>query len=600
MNKERETASLPLFGIPRLIPYLRPYRNRVIRMIILALICSVIDVSYPLFGRYALDHFVAGKTLEGMPLFIVIYLLVLAFQSVINDRTMVDSGTVEMSIDRDLRNKAFNHLQTLSFSYFNRNSVGYIHARVMSDTGKIGEAVSWRMMDCIWNGSYILFAIFVMMMTEIRLALWMIFLLAAAGILIWLFQNRLVAANRLIREINSRITGSFNEGIIGARTIKLLSIEKKMQQEFKEVTEDFRRESVHAVRYSAMLISTVTLMSSAALAVVLWQGGALTREGLLKIGTLSVFVSYAVGMVEPLQFIIQNISGFIAIQVNIERLTDLLAEPADIADSPEAIERYGDSFNPKYENWEELLGDIEFRDVTFRYPDGEENVLEHFSLKVPRGQNIAIVGETGAGKSTLVNLVCRFYEPTEGTLLIDGRDARERSQLWLHSHLGYVLQSPHLFSGSVRENLRYGRPDATDEEILRALDMVSAKHIVERMGGLDSEVGEGGSRLSTGEKQLLSFARALLADPRLLILDEATSSIDTLTEKAIQKAISVVTRGRTCFVIAHRLSTITNADLILAVRDGKIEERGTHSELMKKKGYYHSLYTRQFEESILG
>ena len=222
MNKERETASLPLFGIPRLIPYLRPYRNRVIRMIILALICSVIDVSYPLFGRYALDHFVAGKTLEGMPLFIVIYLLVLAFQSVINDRTMVDSGTVEMSIDRDLRNKAFNHLQTLSFSYFNRNSVGYIHARVMSDTGKIGEAVSWRMMDCIWNGSYILFAIFVMMMTEIRLALWMIFLLAAAGILIWLFQNRLVAANRLIREINSRITGSFNEGIIGARTIKLL------------------------------------------------------------------------------------------------------------------------------------------------------------------------------------------------------------------------------------------------------------------------------------------------------------------------------------------------------------------------------------------
>ena len=589
MNKERETVSLPLFGIPRLIPYLRPYRKRVIRMILLALICSVIDVSYPLFGRYALDHFVAGRTLEGMPVFIGLYLLVLTFQSVINDRTMVDSGTVEMSIDRDLRNKAFNHLQTLSFSYFNRNSVGYIHARVMSDTGKIGEAVSWRMMDCIWNGSYILFAIFVMMMTELRLALWMIFLLAAAGALIWLFQKRLVAANRLIREINSRITGSFNEGIIGARTIKLLSIEKKMQQEFEEVTEDFRRESVHAVRYSAMLISTVTLMSSAALAVVLWQGGALTREGLLKIGTLSVFVSYAVGMVEPLQFIIQNISGFIAIQVNIERLTDLLAEPADVADSPEVIERYGDSFNPKYENWEELLGDIEFRDVTFRYPDGEENVLEHFSLKVPRGQNIAIVGETGAGKSTLVNLVCRFYEPTEGTLLIDGRDARERSQLWLHSHLGYVLQSPHLFSGSVR-----------DEEILRALDMVSARDIVERMGGLDSEVGEGGSRLSTGEKQLLSFARALLADPRLLILDEATSSIDTLTEKAIQQAISVVTKGRTCFVIAHRLSTITNADLILAVRDGKIEERGTHSELMKKKGYYYSLYSRQYEESILG
>ena len=470
----------------------------------------------------------------------------------------------------------------------------------MSDTGKIGEAVSWRMMDCIWNGSYILFAIVVMMMTQLRLALWMIFLLAAAGALISLFQNKLISVNRKIRELNSRITGDFNEGITGAKTIKLLSIEGKMQEEFREDTENIRRESVHAVRYSAMLISTVTLMSSVALAVVLWQGGMLTREGIIKIGTLSVFVSYAVGMVEPLQFIIQNISAFIAIQANIERLTGLLEEPADVADTPEVIARYGDSFHPKYENWEELRGDIEFRDVTFRYPDGEENVLEHFSLKVPRGQNIAIVGETGAGKSTLVNLVCRFYEPTEGTLLIDGRDARERSQLWLHSHIGYVLQTPHLFSGSVRENLRYGRPEATDEEIMKALDMVSAGEIVERMGGLDSDVGEGGSHLSTGEKQLLSFARALLADPVLLILDEATSSVDTLTEKAIQKAISVVTRGRTSFVIAHRLSTITKADLILAVRDGKIEERGTHLELMKKKGYYYSLYSRQYEESILG
>ena len=344
----------------------------------------------------------------------------------------------------------------------------------------------------------------------------------------------------------------------------------------------------------------VTLMSSIALAVVLWQGQGLTREGIIRIGTLSVFVSYAVGMVEPLQFIIQNISGFIAIQVNIERLTNLLAEPAEVADTPEVIERYGDSFHPKYENWEKLEGDIEFRDVTFRYPDGEENVLEHFSLKVPRGQNIAIVGETGAGKSTLVNLVCRFYEPTEGVLLIDGRDARERSQLWLHRNLGYVLQTPHLFSGSVRDNLRYGRPEASDDEIMKALEMVSAREIVERMGGLDSEVGEGGNRLSTGEKQLLSFARALLADPRLLILDEATSSVDTLTEKAIQNAIRVVTRGRTSFVIAHRLSTIVSADLILVVRDGKIVERGEHSELLKKRGSYYSLYKRQYEESILG
>ena len=240
--------------------------------------------------------------------------------------------------------------------------------------------------------------------------------------------------------------------------------------------------------------------------------------------------------------------------------------------------------------------------MTFRYPDGEENVLSHFSLKVPQGTSVAIVGETGAGKSTLINLVCRFFEPTGGRILIDGRDARERSQLWLHSHIGYVLQTPHLFSGSVRENLRYGKPEATDEEIWEALRLVSADGIVRGMAkGLDTEVGEGGELLSTGEKQLLSFARALLADPRLLVLDEATSSIDTLTEKAIQDAIGVVTKGRTSFVVAHRLSTITNSDLILAVVDGRIVEQGTHRELMDKKGYYWQLYRSAFaKESLSG
>jgi ATP-binding cassette subfamily B protein len=246
------------------------------------------------------------------------------------------------------------------------------------------------------------------------------------------------------------------------------------------------------------------------------------------------------------------------------------------------------------------VGTIEFNNVSFKYPDGNEMVLEHFNLKVPKGTNVAIVGETGAGKSTLVNLVCRFFEPTEGQVLIDGRDARERSQLWLHSNIGYVLQTPHLFSGTVRDNLRYGKPDASDEEIMKALDLVSARQVLEKMDkGLDSEVGEGGDLLSTGEKQLLSFARAILADPRILVLDEATASIDTLTEKAIQDAIATVIKGRTSFVIAHRLSTIVDADVILVVRDGRIIERGTHKELMRKKGHYYDLYTRQYEEMVV-
>ena len=415
------------------------------------------------------------------------------------------------------------------------------------------------------------------------------------------FQKKLLEYNRKIREINSRITGNYNEGITGAKTVKILGVEEKMIRDFKGETAHMRRMSIREAHFSAFFISTVTMMSALVLSLVLWQGGRLTLEGLMQIGTLSVFMSYALEMLDPIQSIIETLSGFISIQANIERVTRLLAEESDVADRIDVIEKYGDSFHPRKENWEELVGDIEFRDVSFRYPDGDDYVLRHFDLKVPHGTNVAIVGETGAGKSTLVNLVCRFYEPTEGQLLIDGRDARDRSQLWLHSNIGYVLQSPHLFSGTIRENLRYGKPDATDEEIMRALRIVSAEFVLDRMEkGLDTDVGEGGSILSTGEKQLLSFARAILADPRILVLDEATSSIDTVTEKAIQNAIDAVIRGRTSFVIAHRLSTIVDADVILVVRGGKIIGRGTHRELMRERGYYYELYTRQYEELLWG
>ena len=308
-------------------------------------------------------------------------------------------------------------------------------------------------------------------------------------------------------------------------------------------------------------------------------------------------MSYALGLLEPVQNVIVTISELISVQVNVERFFKLLGTESDVADTPEVIEKYGDTFNPKKENWEPLHGDIKFEDVSFMYPDGDEYVLEHFNLDVPQGTNVAIVGETGAGKSTLVNLVCRFFKPTAGKILIDGRDAADRSQLWLHSNIGYVLQTPHLFSGTVRDNLKYGKPDATEEEIWKALKLVSADGIVKRMEkGLDSDVGEDGDMLSTGEKQLLSFARAILADPKILVLDEATASIDTVTEKAIQDAIVTVTKGRTSFVIAHRLSTIVDADIILVVQDGKIIERGTHKQLMEAKGYYHELFTRQFAE----
>ena len=601
MNENEKQKRLPFFGIPKLFPYLYPYRFRIISMILLGGVSSAIDAAYPLFNRYALDHFVGERTLRGIQWFVALYLILLFGQGMINYVSSVSCGKVEMMLDRDLRNDAFSHLQTLSFAYYNANSVGYIHARVMSDSGLIGEAVSWRMMNLVWNGFYVAGVFVVMLIINLRLALIILLLVPVAVLLMTWFQRKLLYYNRKIREINSKITGNYNEGITGARTIKVLGVEEKMIGDFTKETQNMRRTSIREAHFSALFISTVAMMSALTLSLVLWQGGRLTMEGLMMIGTLSVFMSYALELLEPIQSIIETLSAFIAIEANIERVTRLVAEESDVTDTPEVIEKYGDAFHPKRENWEELEGEIEFRDVSFRYPDGDEYVLTDFNLKVPAGTNVAIVGETGAGKSTLVNLVCRFYEPTKGQVLIDGRDARARSLLWLHSNIGYVLQSPHLFSGTVRENLRYGKPDATDEEIMEALRIVSAESVLAKMEkGLDTDVGEGGGMLSTGEKQLLSFARAILADPRILVLDEATSSIDTVTEKAIQNAIAAVIKGRTSFVIAHRLSTIVDADVILVVKGGKIIGRGTHEELMRQKGYYYELYTRQYEELLWG
>ena len=595
---ENTNIKLPLFGIPKLFPYIKQYGPKIIFMIILGVLSSLADSVFPIFNRYAIDNFVGRKTLEGLTVFIVLYLIVLVLQVIDNFICTYICGQIELSVDRDLRNAAFSHLQTLSFAYFNQNNVGYIHARVMSDTGKIGVMVSWRMMDIVWQGAYVIFVLVMMLILNFKLALLVMVLVPIAVVLVMYFQSKLVVLNRKIREINSTITSNFNEGITGAKAIKTLVVEDKIQSDFEEDTEKMRATSVHATHYSAFFTSAITMMSSVALALVLWRGGIITMAGIIQIGTLSVFLSYALSLMEPIQNIIITLSELIAVQVNVERLTRLLETESDVSDSPEVIEKYGDTFNPRKENWEPLYGDVEFKDVTFKYPDGDEYVLTDFNLKVPQGTNVAIVGETGAGKSTLVNLVCRFFKPTKGQVLIDGRDAAERSQLWLHSNIGYVLQTPHLFSGTVRDNLRYGNPDATEEEIWNALRLVSADGIVKRMDkGLDSDVGEDGGMLSTGEKQLLSFARALLADPRILVLDEATASIDTVTEKAIQDAIVTVTKGRTSFVIAHRLSTIVDADIILVVNDGKIVERGSHAELMDKRGYYYDLFTKQFDES---
>lgn len=598
MKQENNKKNLPFFGIPKIYNYLLPQKRVILISVVTLILTSSLSTLPPVFNKYAIDHFLGNRTTEGIFLFSILYLLSVASQTFFNAVSSYFNTLTNIRLAKDLQTAAFRHIQTLSFSYFNKNNVGNIHSRLVSDIENIAEAVCWTIFSAIWDIVYILSAFVIMFLIDANLALLLLILLPIISYVFFKLQGKIFYLNKKVREDNSIITGDFNETILGAKDVKILTAEKAMKEKFHLHTIGMRKKSVHLGRITALSSSTMVFFSTFAVAIVLMQGGKLTKEGAMAIGSLTVFMSYASEIADRIRFISGEISYLVKASANIARFDELMKEKSEVFDTEEVIEKYGDSFHPKKENWEPLLGEVEFKNVTFRYPDGEDNVLENFNLKVQKGTHIAIVGETGAGKSTLVNLVCRFFEPTEGEILIDGKNVKERSIHWLHSNIGYVLQAPHLFSGTIRENLRYGKADASEEEMMRALSLVSATSLIEKLEkGLDTEVGEGGDNLSTGEKQLISFARAIIGEPAILILDEATSSIDTLTEKAIQDATQAVIKGRTSFVIAHRLSTIVDADMILVVKNGKIIEQGRHKELLAKKGYYHSLYTKQFEDA---
>lgn len=581
----------------KMLPYFKPYKKYFFITFSLNILLAGVDVLVPLFQSYAIDHFIIPDSLKGIHAFALVYVAVIVAQTISVYLSVHAATTIEMNIGKDLKWAQFRHLQTLSFSYYNTTPVGYIHARVMSDTLRIAGMIAWGLVDMFWALIYVAGVFAIMFFLNARLAFLLLLIVPCIAVLTVFFQNRILHWNRKVRKINSQITNAYNEGITGVKTSKSMVIEKDNEQAFFKITEDMRYAGCRAAKLNAIFIPTILFFSSVASALVLSRGGYMVQKDLIQLGTLSVFISYAVVIFEPIQQLARLLADLISCQANIERVMDLLSQEPNVVDSREVQEKYGDNFQPKKENWEKIRGDIVFEDVSFRYPDGKEYVLEHFNLHVPAGMNVAIVGETGAGKSTLVNLAGRFFEPTSGRILIDGVDYRERSQLWLHSQIGYVLQNPHLFSGTVKENIRYGRLDATDEEIIQAARSVSADVVVNKLEkGYDSDVGESGGRLSTGEKQLISFARAILADPAIFVLDEATSSIDTGTEQLIQKATEKLLKGHTSFVIAHRLSTIRNANLILVVKDGKIIEQGTHKELLAEKGYYYDLYYMQFEE----
>ena len=588
----------------RLMHYSRPF-YKYLAAVALCMICSALmDTLFPLMNRYAIDTFVTQGTLDGVGGFAALYIFFVLFQVGCIFSFIHFANKTEIGLCHRIRRMAFARLQEQPFSYYDHTPVGYLIARMTNDTQRLGDTVGWTLVDLLWGSCYIVFTAITMFSLDWRLTLAVLAVVPPLAVISLYFQKKILSSYRTVRKTNSKITGAFNEGIMGAKTTKTLVREDANYDEFRQLTGTMKQSSIRAAVLSALFMPIVVTLGSFATAYVLWKGGYDVFSGAMTIGTLNVFISYSMSIFEPIRDIARIFADLQSSQAAAERVITMMETEPDIQDSPEVIEKYGTAFAPKRENWEPIAGDIEFENVSFQYKKGEK-VLKNFSLKVKHGQTIALVGETGSGKSTIVNLICRFYEPTEGRILIDGRDYRERSQLWLHSNLGYVLQTPHLFTGTIADNIRYGNLDATDEQVRQAARMVGAEEFIMQLEkGYDTDVGEGGNRLSTGQKQLLSFARALVGSPRIFVLDEATSSVDTETEQAIQRAIASALEGRTSFIIAHRLSTIRTADRILVIQNGEVIEEGSHRELIARRGHYYDLYTNQVrsekEADLLG
>ena len=610
MNNNFEEKDVEKFKFKtwkRIISIVLKSKGALIAMILFVILSTVVDICYPLLNRFVLQTYFEGNPSQNDQIFtwvIIGYVSIVIAMGVSVWGFIYFSTKVEESTTYEIRMLAFDKIQKLSFSYFDTTPSGWLMARMTSDARKLSSIISWSIVDLLWGVMSMIGILIISFIIDFRLALILVFLIPIFFTISIYCNRKILKEYRAVRKINSSITAMYNESFMGANTTKTLVLEDDNNESFNKTINKMRNRSIKASVFSSIYWPTILFLGYIGIAIVLGIGANLVEGGKwlgtsITVATLYLFVDYSIKFFDPVMMIARVLSDLQQAQASAERVLQLIDEKPDIEDTNEIIEKYGDIYNFNKENWETIKGDIEFRNVTFKYKNTDINVLEEFNLDIKSGQMIAFVGETGSGKSTIVNLICRFYEPTSGDILIDGKSYKERSQSWLHANLGYVLQTPQLFSGTIKENIRYGKLDATDEEIIHAAKLANAHDFISKLeNGYDTFVGESGNKLSLGEKQLISFARAVVANPAIIILDEATSSIDTENEKTILEAIQTVLKNRTSLVIAHRLSTVVDADKIIVLRKGKILESGTHKELLAKKGYYFELYKNQFMQEL--
>jgi len=585
-DEEEFTTQFTGKTIFRIIKQAKTHWPWVIGFVLMIAVVSILDSYFTFLGKRIIDEGILAGNPDALKSIITRYGILIIFQAIGVFGFIYMAGLLGERMRYDLRQRMFVHLQDLSLSYYNRTPVGWIMSRVTSDSERVADLVTWGFLDVTWGMMNIITATYFMVVINWKLALIVFTIIPILIVTATQFRKKIIVEYRKVRKINSKITGAYNENITGVRVIKAFGREDKNLAEFGELTSEMYRSGYRAAWLSALFLPSVLLISSFGVASIVWYGGYQTQVGGLTIGGIQAFISYVVFMIWPIQEMARVYAELQHAVASAERIFSLIDAVPEIKDQPGAIDPGT------------IQGDIIFDNVLFHY-DNDEPVLKDFNLHVRRGETIALVGPTGGGKSTIVNLICRFFEPRKGKILIGGRDYKEISLNAIQSRIGIVLQTPHLFSGTIHDNIRYGKLDATDEEIENAAILAGADEFIKKLHkGYQEEVGEGGSLLSVGQKQLLSLARAILRDPELFIMDEATSSVDTLTEDLIQKGMENLMHNRTSFIIAHRLSTIKRADRILVIQSGQIAEMGSHAELLRLRGHYYKLYTQQFQQEL--
>jgi ATP-binding cassette subfamily B protein len=586
IEEEEYTSQLTGDVLKRIMGLLKPHWKWVVGFLITIALTSVLDAYFTFINKEIVD---TGITLGDKARVLELAMIYGGFQILQAGFVFLFiylAGVLGERVQYDLRKLLFNHLQDLSLSYYAQNSVGRLIARVTSDTGRVSDLLTWGIVDTTWAVMNIITSVTFMAIINWRLAL---IVFAIIPIMVYIaiqFRKKILVEYRVSRRTNSKITGAYNENFQGVRVVKALLREDENTKEFQGLTTKMYKASYRAAWLSALFLPTVQIMAAIALGLIVGYGGTQINLGLMTIGGIQAFVSYLTFMIWPVQDLARVYAEMQHSIASAERIFRLADTPAEVHDRDDAIEA------------ETLMGEIEFDNVDFYYEE-RKPVLTNFTLKIKPGETIALVGPTGGGKSTIVNLLCRFYEPRAGVIRINGHDYMDYKLASIHNRIGIVLQTPHLFSGSVRDNIRYGRLNASDEEVVEAAKIAGAHDfIVTLEKEYDHDVGESGNLLSVGQKQLISLARAVLSRPELFIMDEATSSVDTLTEALIQRGMEALMKGRTSFVIAHRLSTIRRADRILVIEDGRIAEGGSHTELLKQRGHYYRLYTQQFRHEL--